>query len=184
MTDAELREELSRSPTLALDTTVVHGKGLLGLADKINRMNHKHDTETHLVIGALVYTERQAQERRERGADFDERIVRDLLTSKLVKVAWFTRKDAERASAWLARIAPDDDAWQVLKWQRLAAELGLPRDKRHRVSATVDWFIAAHADSRGWLLVTADRGPEFTCLPRRVGKAQLHRVLDAVLAAD
>jgi len=182
MTDPELHTYLVNSSVLALDTSAFHGAQLFQLSDQINLWNEKFGSKTQLLISSLVYTERQSQERRRRGSDFELGRVQLFLQSKRIDIAPFTAEDSEGGSAWLAQRAPDQEAWQALKWDRLAGECKLdPSSPPKHVSATIDWFIAAQVAARGWILVTRDKGQEFKDLPLQIHSSQLDRVLAAEL---
>ncbi len=181
MTPAQLIEELAQSPSLAVDTSTIQGHALFELANLVNRCNTQHGLDIRIAVSTLVYTERQAQARRHFGRDFRAETVRQGLASKGIEIESFTLDDAEQGSALLARAAPTQQAWQDLKWSRIARELKVTPNAHKRVSGTIDWFIAAHAGARDWVLVTDDQGPEFQQLATRTTSATLRDALSSLL---
>lgn len=168
MTVEQVREALAAGVVVAFDTSALHGPRAMTLAGALMRWNHANEASVLLVVSALCVAERNAQERRRRGEEFDPSVVTAFLETYQMRVEGFTEEDAGEAARWFATLAPTDDAWQELKVERFRDELGT-RESLPRVSASVDWFIAAHAYARGWLLVTDDKGPEFRSLTRRCG---------------
>lgn len=184
MSPAEVRELLQRgTATIAFDTNAVFGSQVLELADLANAWGARTGTRVGLAVGVLPFIERQAKERRARGERFDPAVVEQSLKRKGVEIAVFDLHDAEAASEWLAGVAPTDAPWQALKLARTRRLAELPDDTLARLPATVDWFIAAHAAARGWLLVTADGGAEFAhvtcCTPDALRAALVDPHADA-----
>jgi hypothetical protein len=184
---AELAVGLRGGAVVALDSNVVYGRRLLHLADAVNRLRDGPlRLSIQLVIPALVHAEHLAQERRRR-PDFDPAKVRAALTSKGFGVdgphhiVAFGEEDAEGYGAWSQGLFPTRAAWEEAKRRRCFEMLGLPPAASNpRCSATVDWFIAAQAEARGWWLVPDDAGPEFQELRRRCSLGTLMAALEAL----
>lgn len=166
---AALRALLEGAAVLAVDTNVVQGRALMDLANQVQAVNHRRPKERALgiVVPALVHAERVFQLRRQ--LQFDPaRLERawEQLGSKGVRVEPYTEADAEGHGAALAPHYPTDDGWGAAKQAQGGSR-----------PATVDWFIAAQAASRGWLWVSDDRGAEHRWLERRADAATLTQVL-------
>jgi hypothetical protein len=183
VTDEELTTHLLGDAVLSFDSSAIHFNELIRYANKVNLFNDQRKVKTRLVLSALVHTERMAQERRRRQEAFDQGRIAQFLHGKGITVEPLTAEDAVGCSSWLHAQASTEDGWTELKWSRIREEAGLRDDAPGRVSATVDWFIAAHAAARGWILVTSDRGPEFRGITRKVAPERLERTLDTLLAA-
>lgn len=182
---AEIVARLAKaSPTnpvcLWLDTSAVYGARTLTLGDAVSAWQERHNAPLEalqLHISPLVFAERNAQERRELGRDFNPSIVWATLQSKQVRVSVFDAPAADLASARLARWFETKDAWKDAKWKRVCEMYGQTKDRPNRhLSATVDWLIAASVPE-DWIVVTDDRGDEF----RQTGEAAKYKVvLEAV----
>ncbi len=179
MEPERLEQSLADGCLLLVDTSVIPTNQLIGLSNLVSRWNSEHRTTVRVAVGSLVYTERQAQERRKRPADFDAQVVREFLAGKQIEVLPHDHDVAEAASEWLFTIAPTDQDWKRLKHQRLTKEV---RDVPPRTSATVDWFIGGHTVARGAILVTNDKGAEFRDVDDKVGLDELTEHLKAHLA--
>lgn len=183
MTDEALRERLVTGCALLFDTNAIYGNRLVEVANTVNQLNEVRSggPQISLMVSPLAYAERQAQERRRRGETFDAAIVLHFLRSKGVKVHPLDEEVADGIADWLVRRAPDDAAWQRLKWSRVAEVAGLETGERSpRIAATVDWFIGGHAAAQGMVLVTDDQGLEFESVERAT-RAQLKDALDGLL---
>lgn len=182
MTDEQLIARLRGGCVLLLDSNAAWRKNLLPLADQVNIWNDKLEQpdetlKIRLIVSSFVHGEHLAQERRRFGSGFDLARTTAILQSKNVEVVSYSPGDAEKTAEWLASLASTDEDWRHLKWKKAADDLQLgPTATPKKVSATIDWFIAGHAVSKGALLVTTDGGIEFREVPQ-VTRDRLMRAL-------
>lgn len=181
---ARLANASKESPVLFwLDTSAVYGTRALTLGDAASDWRERHGDRAGgllLHITPLVFVERNAQERRKRGVDFDAELVWSTLESKQIQVATLDSVAADTVSAALATWFPTKTGWNDAKWERVCAMYGetKPAPSKH-LSATVDWMIVGSAP-KGCVVVTDDHGKEFT----RVGdRASYATVLEAIREA-
>lgn len=178
MTDDELRRLCREGATLALDSNVVFGRGLLDLADLVNRLNESDAPELRLVIPALVHGEHLLQEQETRGGKFQLAKALMTLQQKNVAVVAYEQSDAEDFATWMHNQFPTPEARYGARWTRLLGPSAEP--KTTKCPATTDWHIAGQARARRWVCVTDDGGGEFAGLERKCGSEQLRRVLSAL----
>jgi len=146
-----------------LDTSVLFlRKKISELATLAGKNGHK------LVVSSLAHSERVSQLKRDKGDNFDIEEINAFIETHNIEVVSFQRLDAEKMAQYMGHRFPDSDIWQDIKWQRCMKAIGnyncLPksRPKSRRCSATVDWFIAAHALGDDNAIVTKDGGIEFS----------------------
>lgn len=173
---AALAQSARETPlTLLLDTNAVAFRRLLKLADAVAQWQLAFPgAALRLCISPLVFAERNAQERRQRGRDFKLAQVQQTLESKCIEIAPFDAQTADRTSERLADWFPTQDQWREAKWEctrKLYGEEGAPKPRPGRhLSATVDWYIAASVPD-GAVLVTDDTGVEFARVQRTISYA-------------
>lgn len=176
MSPDDLALRLRAGAELALDTNAIFGFRTIGtLASLIREANRARPDEPpiRLLVPVLVHAEILHDLRcflAAKGHSYrPEEVVRDL-EGKGVEIVEFAVDDAEGVSAHLYTQHTTEGSWRAAKRLNAIAHLGLLKEESsipgQRVPATVDWFIAGQALRRGWLLVTADRGPEFRGLTR------------------
>ena len=181
---ARLEDASEESPLVFwLDTSAVYGARVLTLGDAASAWRDRHGDRAgglQLHITPLVFVERNAQERRTRGATFDSQIVWSTLESKQIQVATLDPVAADTASAALATWFPTTREWNNAKWERICAMYGetKPAPSKH-LSATVDWMIVGSAPT-GCVVITDDQGKEFAGVGDRASYAA---VLEAIRGA-
>ena len=101
-----------------------------------------------------------------------------MLERKGVVVLPFAEADAEASAEAVARWFPSQDDWRQAKGERLARALRvncpLPAPQ---VPATVDWYLAAQSEGRGWLMVSEDQDREFQELTRKASLSTFRAAL-------
>lgn len=149
MTARDLADLLRQGATLAFDTN---------LARQHEPLRHLHRAlkslrpQVRLVASALVHTEGVMDAHTEGRA---EAVIP-------LEIEAFTPDDARAVGRWLHQQHPTDVAWQRAKRTLAVRQLrATSYEANARASATIDWWIAGHAQVRGWILVTHDRGDEF-----------------------
>ncbi|MCK6574385.1 hypothetical protein L6V77_25160 [Myxococcota bacterium] len=145
-------------------------------------LRHAGRAPITLAVSALAHAERIAQVRRRVGSAFNhERLYAGLLVSKGIAVAAFDEDAAVATAEALVRRFPTNEAWQAAK--RPAPD-GVPT---HRVSATVDWFIAGHASPSHTIACVGDAGTEWAHIVRCTAQtldAALGRLLQTERPTD
>lgn len=144
-----------------LDTSVLGPGDLARISSAVASWNAANrSTSVVLAISALAFAERLSQLRRRLGAGFDPAVVRASLARmpEPPQVFAYDIATAVRQAADLARRYPDDASWRAAKLRALRARGIAPG---LAAPATVDWFIAGHADLEQHCLVTRDRGIEW-----------------------
>lgn len=161
---------------LAFDTNAIFGlKNLLTLCDELERIRDKLNNQIILCMSAIVLAEKifdLQQKLRER---FDYVDFKTSLQDRRIELLSFGEEDALGFGTLMFDLCPDDASWRTLKWQHYLRIVGShlaggnpqsdpslsPPPKNKNLPATIDWLIAAHAQERGCILVTNDKGSEF-----------------------
>jgi len=190
-------EDLIRAggATLAFDTNailgftreerkVVFGR-FLDFCDDANRLKDQGlpSLDVTIVVPALVRMEALHDLRTQRGVrPFDRDIVRNALVGRANVVA-FDEDAAIDASGSLHRWFTSDDDWQKAKRARCLEALHFHETDPPGAGglASIDWAIAAQAEAKGWILVTADTRAEFNHVSRKLKKQNLREILDRIL---
>lgn len=177
---------------LAFDTNAVSGtRRLFDLCDVANRLEMApRPLILRRCVPALAHAEMVFHIRHallSRNKPYSPEKVRAGLLDKGLAVETFGMEDAEAAAEFLSGRFSTPEAWRAAKRQRYVDALALPRDQADAARgktcpATVDWYIAAHAASRGWILVTSDTGREFQDVELRIALGALEALLRTLLA--
>lgn len=192
MTSEVERRIRAGGAVLAFDTNAAAGhRRLFGLCDIMERLKEASDPLLlHRCIPALAHAEMVFHLRhslRGRNSPYSVEVVRKGLSDKGLSVEPFGVEDAEAAADFLDSQFTSPEAWRLAKRQRYVDALRLSPEDANRASgkrcaATVDWYIAAHVDRRGWILVTSDSGPEFQGVTLRINLSDLETLLTTLLA--
>lgn len=159
-------------------------RGFLCMCDDAERLRTAPQSPLQLsiVVPALVRMERLHDLRvdwAKRSDPFDE----TKLGGKNFEVTPFDERAAIDGSGVLHRWYPSREEWHRAKRDRCLEFLGIegmdPPGKSGL--ASIDWPIAAQAEARQWILVTADTDAEFRKVSLKIAKAELRKLLDDLL---
>jgi hypothetical protein len=171
MTDADFIALLKSGGAVAFDTNAVWGeRRWLASCGKLRRWCKQNGVPLKLVVPALVHQEKLHDLRHQKREDFDIARIDEPLKSNGIEIVEFSAVDADGAANWLYGQFPDLSSWREAKRSRALQQLNVQSGDApgQHCSATVDWHIAGQAVTRGWLLVTSDRGPEFHGITSKV----------------
>ena len=186
----------SGGATLAFDTNAIIGfsrtdrritfGAFWTVCDDVNRLRGEawEPLDLSVVVPALAAMEvlhDLRTSRSEQGLSFDHAVVRQNLETKKAMLAPFHDDAAMRASEVLHRWFPEAEAWRIAKRARCLEVLGLPDAPGGAGLASIDWAIAAQAETEGWILVTADTRAEFDRVSSKIRRSDLRRILDTLL---
>lgn len=138
-------------------------------------------------MSAIAYAELLRYYRCRFGDSFDPSFFDDPIRNGVFELEAFAQPHAEALAAALAKAYPKDKDWQRAKaervWQWVGGGAPLAA-KTPRCSATVDWWIAGQALGEDRIVVTDDKGPEWSTLPGLAycDAATLEHTLDALLS--
>lgn len=152
----EVCDLLPQLTALVLDTNVLMDFQRLvsTLSERVQRWNLRASPTSSLTLyaPALCWAELIVHQRFKYTAFDPQRVITEL-RSKNVVIQPYDQLLAERHAEELTSVYTSDGAWRTAKREAL----GLSTSGK-RVSATVDWFVAAHGLSDGALFVTNDKG--------------------------
>lgn len=170
----EGRTTAEGSPALAFDTNTIFGDNPrsdpgIDLINTINRANavRGEAPAVRLVVPAVVFHEKIRQMTQRIGERFDVSLPLGFVSSNHLEVEPFDQRHALAVAKRLYERYQKRDDWRAFKKRRCLQCLKLPAETvtggdGHDCGAAVDWLIAGQAEAMGYLLVTNDRGPEFT----------------------
>lgn len=181
--------------TLTMDTNVVSGGGnrfrrYIKIVQAVKNLNARFERPgrdpIEVAVSALIHFEVMFDLRQVHGLSFDPARISSGLANAGLLVRDFDRAAAERVASVLARWFPESEEWAAEKRGRFLRAVGLDaEDHRYRnrgFPATVDWPIAAQAESDDHILITNDKGTEFKRVRRRVDLGTLEKALQALLS--
>ena len=179
---------------LPLDSPVeigaLHGdRRLAELARLVARANDAMDVTNgprriRLVVSALAHAEKLYHLRwalAAKGRAYDTERIREGLLNMGLEVVDFLVSDGDGFARRLAERFETPDAWRDAERRNAMHYLGVGEAPGRRAPATVDWFIGGQAFGREWLLITDDRGPEFSGLVRKAPIAKFEAALRAIV---
>ena len=170
--------------TLAFDTnTVFSHQRFWKICNKINQLNDKYHYKFSLIVSALVHTEKLFDLKQELKETYKLEIVTQSLNSKHISVKSFEMHHAEATASIIGEQFPTPDEWHQFKRQKCIDCLGVQKTENihgtgKKCGATVDWFIAGHASSENYLLITQDSGEEFKGIKNKTDLKSLEIAID------
>lgn len=181
------------NPVIAFDTNALFGNRsntrFEDLCDTLNRIDLvRAPRMIRKVLSAAVYMEKVQDLRQEYGEKYDHSLPKWFLDAKKVEVLAFAPEDAEHTARLLGQRYPSSHAWRDFKRAQCLDCLGLQNNAvpaqgtGKGCGATIDWLVAGHADARGYLLVTSDRGPEFQGMAWRSTLEEVYAAASELLA--
>jgi hypothetical protein len=185
LSEAALVERLRGGPVrFALDTNQAWGQHHLEFGLDLRRLADTSLQSHAFIVPSLVVGERLRQIAQRKGDRYVAETALQTLEDVGLTPVGHEQDDGIHFAGLLTSWYPNPDDWDAVKRQWAADQLGVagPVNDR-RVSATVDWAIFAQADRHGWVLLTADKGPEFKSLPRtslKVAHAAVKQLLPAM----
>ena len=167
---------------LAFDTSALfRDRSFAKLCRDLQRLSLHRQSQMELVVSAAVHGEKLFDLKQAFRGSYDYQIVVKSLFQLGLAIVPFVEEDARVLGELLGATYPDADSWNAAKRRHYRQSLGLPAGDAtgggKRLSATLDWLIAGHAQARSCVLVTNDEGPEF----RHVRQVRLS-ILQAAVA--
>lgn len=151
---------------LAFDTSALfRDRSFAKLCRDLKRLSLHRQSQLELLVSAAVHGEKLFDLKQAYRGSYDyQRVVAGLFQLGL-SILPFVEEDACVLGELLGATYPDADSWNAAKRRHYRQSLGLPDGDAtgggKRLSATLDWLIAGHAQARSCVLVTNDEGPEF-----------------------
>lgn len=151
---------------LAFDTNALfRDRSFATLCRDLQRLSTHRESRLELLVSAAVHGEKLFDLKQARRGEYDYQVVVKSLLQLKLSILPFEEEDACVLGDLLGVTFPDAESWTAAKRSHYMKSLGLPdsctKVRGKRLSATLDWLIAAHAKARRCVLVTDDRGPEF-----------------------
>lgn len=186
--DAQAVSERLRAGVIVLfDTNAVYSvPRMFEVADGVNRLRERGAVGVvESLIPALVHAEKLTQLRHlklSKGELWDPTVPTKSLEMKGFRVLSFDVPHAEQHARRIADRYSTREDWGRAKLEAVTRRLAVdpPEGASNTAPTTVDWLIAAQAESEGVVLVSDDKGIEFEGV-ERVSLATLEKAIDHLL---